>query len=148
MNGRVAVGLTLTLLGAVLLIGASSGVSSIDVDRSASVSTANPEGQAVVTERHDQTLSNGTHHNIELVTVTNQHMDNLEVTVEGDMPPEISRLENGPSVDAGHHTTVTASVACPDSQTDLEGIVKISLESPSMGVELEEPIKVTCEPGV
>ncbi len=146
MTARV--GTLLILVAAFSLITVSAGVSSVGVDRSANVGTATESSATVVTTGQTQSLSNQTHHNVELLTITNQHGDRLEAEVDGTYPTAISQVDESVTVGPGETAKVTATVACPDYRDDLEFEVTITAESASMGVETTETVSLMCNPSI
>ncbi|MXV60832.1 hypothetical protein GS429_01845 [Natronorubrum sp. JWXQ-INN-674] len=139
MTNRV--GLAVTLLGVLLLVTSSVGVSTVVLERGVEIEVVDDDAAMVGFETHEQSVSteNGSEEApVDLITVTNRAERSLNLTVD-ESDAGISTNAND-SIDAGENETITADVTC-DTVGDEPSTIDLTLSGD--GITIERTIDVT-----
>lgn len=135
-------GLAVTVLGVALLVASSVGVSTIALERQATIGVA--DSAVVEFDEIDPTVEAGNGSDIELIDVTNQADTSLTVSavVGADDTATIDDVRAGGKMDPGETATVTADATC---EGESEETVPIDVTVSGDGITIERTIEVTID---
>lgn len=150
---RRGVSLALALLGVVLLTVGTGGFSSVDTDRSVRIGVADDENGFVGVEQGNQSLSNGVHEDVALLTLRNQfngnalEVSNVELAESDDSrPPRIRNVSVASDAD-GSTKTIVADVTCASNTNNTEVVtvsVDLSGTDDEFSVQLARDVRIIC----
>ncbi|WP_137284855.1 hypothetical protein [Halorussus salinisoli] len=147
------VSLALALLGVVVLTVSTGGFSSADTQRGFQVTVADDDDALLEVDRENESLPNGDHRNVRLLTLRNRFGDGplvvSSVSVVGSdesQPPRVRNLSVA-SEDGGATKAIVADVTCANNVNNTEVFtvrINASANDGDVSVRLSRDVRITC----
>ena len=143
----------LLLLAALVVVIAltvnTSGVSMVATDRDVNVKIAEDQNAYIGLETFDQSLTTGTHEDVELIIIHNRlgrELTEIDVTISGDKNVSPKLQDYPKSLGVGESGTVTATINCGGEAFDTQTwSVRITASGNDVMITLDRTVSVSCE---
>ncbi|ARS90302.1 hypothetical protein [Natrarchaeobaculum aegyptiacum] len=140
-RSRLVIGILL-LVGGLVLVGATAGVSSVTLDRSLGVAIADDADAAIGIEHQPSTASDQNGTSVEEVFVTNRIEEPVTVHVTGVNAPGLVDVESPETVDPGERDVVAVTIDC--RQSTEPALVDVTVTGGDRTIEQPLEVEPTC----